>query len=71
LFDFKFLLNKYRVLIRLNNSIHEIEQVMSTVKIKVNEESVKQFLETKYNDDIKNINFIRGGQLSQAIYYNV
>jgi aminoglycoside phosphotransferase (APT) family kinase protein len=44
---------------------------MSTVKTKVNEESVKLFLETKYNNEISNINFIRGGQLSQAISYTV
>ncbi|NHJ46245.1 MAG: hypothetical protein FK733_00520, partial [Asgard group archaeon] len=43
---------------------------MSTVKTKVNEESVKLFLETKYSEEINDIKFIRGGQLSQAISFS-
>ncbi|MFX0063819.1 MAG: aminoglycoside phosphotransferase family protein [Candidatus Hermodarchaeota archaeon] len=44
---------------------------MSLAKTKVNEISVKQFLQKKYEGNIENFQFIKGGQLSQAFSFGV
>ncbi|MFX0094178.1 MAG: aminoglycoside phosphotransferase family protein [Candidatus Hodarchaeota archaeon] len=44
---------------------------MSLVKTKVNEPSVRHFLQEKYAKNVENFQFIKGGQLSQAFSYGV
>jgi hygromycin-B 4-O-kinase len=44
---------------------------MSSVKTKVDEEEVKEFLKQKYSSQVSNFQFIKGGQLSQPFSYVV
>ncbi len=44
---------------------------MSTVKVKVEEQNVFNFLEKRFEDKVLNFNFINGGELSQAFSFSV